>query len=433
MKKKGIAALLLAGVMTAGLLTGCSNGDKDKAAKSDVKITFFHTKGEIHEGLETLAELYEKKTGIQVEVQVAGAGESPYTRITSMYNSGTAPTLAMLDTTDIVALGAEKAVDLSNEEWVKECEDVITKVDGKVYSYPFCVEGRGIIYNRKAIEDTLGTTFDPNSINSYDSLKNIFEQLRAKGMENPIIISKEDWSLGAHHLGYLYEVYDGTNEGAQSVIDQLNAGTFDLFSYNRFNQFVDTFELFMEYNYNKKDPLGVAYEEDPIHLVDGEAAFWFNGCWAWPNLEEAGAKAEDDYGFVPYVLGNDTSDFTNTTIQASGSKQIMIDKVQASEEQIQAAKDFINWIVFDEEGQKAVVEECGIIPSAKNNKTPLVDPLGRDIMKYMNEGKTFAASAIVPGDHWTVLGAQMQKFLSGNCTKEELGNAIVDYWKKAQQ
>lgn len=433
MKKKGMVALLLAGVMAAGVLTGCSKENEGNDTKNSVKITFFHTKGEIHEGLETLAELYEKKTGVQVEVQVAGAGESPYTRITSMYNSGTAPTLAMLDATDIVALGAEKAVDLSNEEWVKECEDVITKVDGKVYSYPFCVEGRGIIYNRKAIEDTLGTSFNPDSINSYDALKNIFEQLRTKGMENPIIISKEDWSLGAHHLGYLYDAYDGTNEGAQSVIDQLNAGTFDLFNYNRFNQFVDTFQLFMEYNYNKKDPLGVAYEEDPIHFVDGDAAFWFNGCWAWPNLVEAGASKEDDYGFVPYVLGNDTSDFANTTIQAAGSKQIMIDKVQASEEQIQAAKDFISWMVFDAEGQKAVVEECAIIPSCKNNKTPLVDPLGQNIMDYMNAGRTFATSAIVPGDHWTVLGAQMQKFLSGNCTKEELGNAIIDYWKKVQQ
>lgn len=34
-----------------------------------------------------------------------------------------------------------------------------TKVDGKVVSYPFCVEGRGLIVNKKAIEDTLGKEF----------------------------------------------------------------------------------------------------------------------------------------------------------------------------------------------------------------------------------------------------------------------------------
>lgn len=33
------------------------------------------------------------------------------------------------------------------------------------------------------------------------------------------------------------------------------------------------------------------YDQDPIFLVNGEAAIWANGCWAWPNLEEAGAAA----------------------------------------------------------------------------------------------------------------------------------------------
>ena len=40
------------------------------------------------------------------------------------------------------------------------------------------------------------------------------------------------------------------------------------------------------YNVNHKDPLSAVYEEDPSYLADGTSAFWFNGTWAWANVED---------------------------------------------------------------------------------------------------------------------------------------------------
>ena len=97
-------------------------------------------------------------------------------------------------------------------------------MDGKIYSFPFCIEGRGLIYNKTAIEDTLGTSFDPSTINSYDALKELLESLRSAGMENPVVLSKEDWSLGNHQLGFIYDTYDGTTSGSAELIDQLKSG-----------------------------------------------------------------------------------------------------------------------------------------------------------------------------------------------------------------
>lgn len=296
-----------------------------------------NTKGEIQTALEELAVVFESETGIKLDVIAAGTGESPYTRITSMYNSGTAPTMAILDTTDIVALASEYALDLSDSKWIAEVGESATKIDGKVYSFPFAVEGRGIIYNKKAIEDTLGKEFDPDSINSLDSFKAILEELRAAGMENPFVLSKEDWSLGAHQLGYIYDTYDGTTAGSAKLIDGLKDGSIKMEELQGYNDFVDTLDVIKEYNINKKDPLGAIYEQDPIFLADGEAAFWANGVWAWPNLAEAGAELSDEYGFIPFVLGNDTSSVANSGMQASPSKQLMVDKVQANADQ-QAAK-----------------------------------------------------------------------------------------------
>lgn len=449
MKKsmKKTAALVLTATMAMGVMTGCGGssgtastagqaGGSEAAGAVEVaegtaqKISFLNSKGEIQAALEDMAAAFEAKTGIQVDILACGAGEVPYTKITSMYNSGTAPTMAMLDTTDIVALAEEYALDLSDEAWIAECEDSVTKVNDKVYSFPFCIEGRGIIYNRAAIENTLGHEFDADSINSLDALKAVLEELRAAGMENPVVISKEDWSLGAHQLGFIYDAYDGTTAGADEIIGKLTDGSQKAIEYDRFNQFMDTMDVLLQYNINGKDPLGALYEQDPIYLADGDAAFWLNGCWAWPNLNDSGAEAEDGYGFIPWILGNDSSDFANNGIQAAASKQVMIDKKQASAEEQAAAKAFIDWIVNDEEGQRMLVEDAAVIPACKNNTVEPLDPLGKDIKAKMAADKTFSASFIAPGDHWSVMGAEMQKYIAGQQTREDVASALDAYWQK---
>ena len=205
------------------------------------------------------------------------------------------------------------------------------------------------------IEDTLGTEFDPSDIKTQDDFAALLQSLRDNGMKNPISMAKEDWSLGAHQLQYIYETYNGTSDGAAEVINELKDGTLYLPDYTRMNEFLNTFDLLKEYNVAKGDPLGADYDEMAIDLADGKTAFWFNGNWAWPNLEEAGAETTDEYGFLPYFLNNDPDDFVNSKIQASPSKQIMLDDIVATDEQKAAAKEFLNWLVYSEIGQQMVV------------------------------------------------------------------------------
>ena len=200
-------------------------------------------------------------------------------------------------------------------------------------------------------------------------------------MENPVVLSKEDWSLGNHQLGFVYDVQDGTTDGAMAFIGDLKAGTTSMGDNERFDQFIETFDLLCEYNINKEDPLGALYEQDPIFMVDGDAAIWANGCWAWPNLAEAGASTDDEYAFVPFVFGNDITDFANTGIEA-----------------------------------------------AANNGFDALDPLAFDIQEKMKSGNTYSSAFIAPGDHWSVLGASMQQYLAGVCSKEELASQIDEYW-----
>ena len=394
---------------------------------SGTNITLLNSKAEIQTALEEMADIFEEKSGVHIEVMPI-SDDSPYTKVVSLYNSGTPPTLSILDTTDVIALAEEKAADLSGEMWTEEAENYPTKINDKVYSLPLCIEGRGIIYNKAVIEEALGQTFDPSAIKTQDDFIGILNQLIEAGIEKPISVAKEDWSLGAHQLQYIYETYDGTSNGAQEVINKIKSGEMDLRNYNRMTDFLNMFDILKEYNVAKGDPLGADYDEMAIDLVDGKTVFWLNGNWAWPNLEEAGANEEDEYGFLPVFMNNDETDFANQMIQASPSKQIMLDGQIATETEQAAAKEFLNWMVYSEIGQQMLVKTCNLIPPFQNNPYEPSDPLSRDIYEKVREGKAFNASAIVPNDHWSVLGAAMQKYLANRSDREELIQSIEAYW-----
>lgn len=391
------------------------------------KITLLNSKAEIQVALEKMGAEYEKKSGVHIEVMPV-TDDSPYTKIVSLYNSGNPPTMSILDTTDVIALAEEKGEDLTNEAWVAEAQGYLTEVNGKIYSLPLCIEGRGIIYNKSVIEETLREEFKPESITTLGEFQAFLDRLVEAGMERPLSLAKEDWSLGAHNLQYIYETYDGTSEGAQEIIESIKEGQIDLASYNRMNEFLDAFDVLKAYNVSRKDPLGADYDEMAIDLADGKTAFWFNGNWAWPNLAEAGAENDDVYGFLPYFLNNDPEDFANQKIQGSPSKQVMLDGQMASDKEKAAAKEFLNWIVYSEIGQQMLVKTCNIIPPFTNNPYEPSDPLSRDIYEKVHEGKAFNASAIVPNDHWSVLGAAMQKYLAGRSDRQELIDSIQTYW-----
>ncbi len=264
MKKVISSGLVLALAVT--MLTGCRFGfasdpdDPNEETKevpidtsvdtfeydtslSGTSITLLNSKAEIQVALEKMSAEYEKKSGVHVEVMPVTDGDSPYTKVVSLYNSGTPPTASILDTTDVIALAEEKAADLTEEPWVAEAEGYLTEINGKIYSFPLCIEGRGIIYNKAVIEKALGESFDPASVTTQSEFVELLDRLVDAGIKKPVSMAKEDWSLGAHQLQYIYETYEGTSEGAQEIIEDIKAGKVDLSSYDRLSQFLDTFDI----------------------------------------------------------------------------------------------------------------------------------------------------------------------------------------------
>jgi raffinose/stachyose/melibiose transport system substrate-binding protein len=404
-----------------------SEGSETTASKKDVTITILNTKGGLEKFLEPAFEDFKEKTGVTIEMSSISEGDSPYEAIQKKYAAGEAPTLAIMDCNDIMSLAEEKALPLNDEKWVADGGDKYgMKIGDTLYSFPLSLEGRGILFNRTAIEKTLGKDFDETTIKTLDDFKAICDELVAAGMKTPVILSKEDWSLGAHYLGLVYEEQDGTEAGADALISSIKDGSAKLIDNDRFNSLLDTFDVLKAYNINGKDPLAANYDMDNAYFAEGDAAFWFNGNWVWEAVSGY-ADPSYEYGMIP-VVQNTENDKFNTMVNAVGSKQIMIDK-NASEDQIQAAKDFLNWLVYDETAQDVIANQALLVPCFTTYQPNESNKLGVALKAYADAGKTFDQYNKLPSDHWASAGALMQKYLAEKSTREEFAAEYEEYWK----
>lgn len=387
-------------------------------ADDNVSITIFNSKNELQERLEEKTTEYGEAHGVDIEVYYSNdtvsahlatkyAGEDPYT-------------LMMVDPKDVYSLGSEYAIDLSGEEWTDHTNFAIS-VGDEIKGFPVCIEARGLLYNKGAIEAITGEEFHPEDYATLDDFTALLDKLVAGGMEYPTAVQKEDWSLAAHYIQQLYEQRENPDE----FVNQLYAGEVDLMQDAKFNSLMDTFDVLMKYNYAQGGAATAEREVTQQMLATGEIAFVFDGCWSWGDIHNFEPTAE--LGQMP--LPQNTDDGSNTKMVGGGSKYFMIDaSEQTSDEQRQAAKDFLNWLVMDEEGQAFVADECDLVSPFSNNDRTVSNSFGQCIKKYADEGALIDNYNYDPDDHISMVGASMQKYLAGVIDREGLASEIQNYW-----
>ena len=163
MKKKIVSMLLITAMAVS--VTACGGGDDadsdkntgsgedsdsgsggggsdSKGGSGDVAITIFNSKSEIQDQFEEMAASYSESTGVDVEVYYSS--DTVAAHLATKYTGGDPYTISMVDAKDVYSLAEEHAIDLSNEDWVKNTDHAIS-VNDKVVGFPVCVEARGVI------------------------------------------------------------------------------------------------------------------------------------------------------------------------------------------------------------------------------------------------------------------------------------------------
>ncbi len=415
-KKAGTA--VVATLMTVGMLGACGSS----SSSSGTTITIFNSKVEIESQMEEMAKKYSEEKGVNVEVYYSN--DTVAAHLATKYASNDPYTISMVDAKDIYSLGEEHAVDLSGEDWVSDTDYAIT-VDGKTYGFPVSIEARGLIYNADAIKKITGKEFNPEDYKTLDSFKELIQELKDGGMESPTGVMKEDWSLAAHFLPEVYEEQEDPN----AFLLDMQAGNVDLNSNAKWTSLMNFFDVMKDNNYAKSSAISAEREVTEQKLAEGEIAFMFGGNWDWSVINQY--DYTENMGLMP--VPQNTDDGSNEKLVGGGSKYFFIDSSDnTSDEQRQAAKDFLNWLAEDSEGQEFISTDAALISPFKNNEIEAADPLGKSVKSYADAGKLIENYNYLPDDHYSVLGAKFQKWLAGEEDRATLAQDIQDYWKTAK-
>ncbi|TLS51630.1 carbohydrate ABC transporter substrate-binding protein [Paenibacillus antri] len=397
----------------------------EKAAEP-VNIIITNGKGEITSQWEQAAkDFMAANPDITVETRSAAVGDA-LNVFDMMTASGKTVTIAMFEPS--AALNKYKDVysDLSNEQWVSETDSALKNEQGQVVGFPFAIEGFGLVYNKQVVEKAAGGAFDPFSINTRDKLVELFDKLQASGVTYPVAYQTESWSVSNHYsTQFINQAADPTE-----VVKQLEAGTLDLASNATWNGYYDTMDLLASKKYNKygERPLGSYYDDAHVAVGKGESAVLFNGNWAYDSLQ---AVAGDDFGFIPVPVDNDPANPLNGKIAAGATQVLVINKAAKPEEQ-EAAKKFLNWLVYDAAGQDFIVNKSQVISAFKNNPNKVTNPLGAAIGDAIANSRTMPFSTnYVLAEEWnTIIGPEVQKYIVGKNTREDLAKFIQNYYAK---
>ena len=193
----------------------------------------------------------------------------------------------------------------------------------------------------------------------------------------------------------------------------------------KYNALMDTFDVLMKYNKFASGPVSV--EDDQVHqaMSEGQVAFQFGGCWEWNDIIDYDYTG--NVGIMP-VPQNVQDDYTGCLV-GGGSKYFYIDNSeQTTDEQRAAAKDFLSWMVYSDEGKKLISDTCAMVSAFSNNDVPCSNDLGKKVKEYVDAGKLVPNYDYDPDDHYSVLGANMQEYLAGKIDRAALADKIEKYW-----
>lgn len=412
---------------------GSASADNEKP----VIITYFNTSAEVNTMFENMfAKYHELFPNVTIELIPTGIGEGQQEKLQSLYASGNAPTFMNIDPANVIEYGDKLfEMTMENAPWLSQASDGAIEggtFDGKILGAPWSVQGYGLLYNKRVVDNVYGGTFDPSTINTRDTLKAFLEKVEAAGVP-ATMLHGANWSLGGHYLTLSYAVQGPETTDGTGFIDKLKAGTAKIEDSPIFQGYMDTLDLLAEHNYNKADPLVGDFNKDIQAFGAGECATFFMGDWSWTTMVTL-ENVDQEYGFIPVPWSNNPDDYGNTQVVMVLPKFQSIDKSQNTPEQTKAAVDALGWMLADPEGQQFFIDAGFCMPYKNVRKDVVYNSMTSSIADYSSRGKTInlGCFSYISGDAWTETGNSVLKYVSKAIDRQQLADEINKYWQNVK-
>ena len=460
MKKKLLSAVLSA-AMAATMLTGCGSSNDTQTPSADTqtpaadtqtpaadtqtpenndnasasgsgKVYYLNFKPEAAQQWEALAAKYTEETGVPVSVQTAASGTYEST-LKSEIAKTEAPTLFQVNGPVGLATWKDYCYDLSGSDVYGQLksDDFALKDGDEVKGIAYVVETYGIIYNADILNDYFTKDYavvkSVDEINSFDSLKAVADSIQENADDLGVkgaftsagMDSSSDWRFKTHlaNLPIYYE-YQADGIGSTDAIK----GTY-------LENYKNIWDLYITDSVCAPTLLSSKTGEDATaDFALGDAVFYQNGTWAYTDLSDNGMD-DDSLGMLPIYIGAPGEENQGL---CTGSENYWCVNKNASEADIQATLDFMNWVVTSDEGCTSLTEEMGFVcPFKAFDNYPASNPLVNIANDYVSSGKTSVAWTFttMPSETWkNNVGSALLEYAQGTGDWSAVETAFVDGW-----
>lgn len=437
----GMAALVL-------LLAGCasdsvgkdsddqeSNNDtstvEDGSTSSgdSVDVDIFQFKVEFRDQFEDLVELYmEENDGVNLSVQTVGGGNDYAASLKAQMASGNEPVIFNIGGPTELEEYREYLTDLSDTEAASSAlEGSLNGVEeeGSVYGLPYALEGYGLVYNKEIFE---AVGVDVSTLTTFETMEEAFrkidEQKEELGLDAVLAFpASELWVMG-NHLANNYIAPEFNND----ILTAFEADSIEFVYGDQMKQMLD-----LQNEFSVQPVLNVDYSTQVEQLFStGRVAVIQQGNWIYPTVNGIDADfAENGIGMMPMPFDGAYEDHLPV-----GVPQYWVVNQNSSPEQIEAAKDFLDWMYMSETGKDFVLDEFKFIPAYEGYDTErIADPLSQDVYNYSVTGQTIGWTFMATPVGWNedVLGTQFQRYLVDDATWEDVLETAKTSWENSRE
>ena len=416
MKMKKLTAMSMAALMAVSMIPAVP-----VMAEGEGKVYYLNFKPEADEAWQNLAKAYTEETGTEVTVVTAASGQYETTLQSEMAKSD-APTLFQVNGPVGLKNWKDYCYDLKDSEIFSQLtSDAYALKDGEtVPGIAYVIESYGLITNKTLLEKA-GYTLD--DIKSYDQLKTVADDIQSRKDELGIkgaftsagMDASSDWRFKTH-LANLPIYYEYKDEGVDDAAEL--KGTY-------LENYKNLFDLYITDSTCDPAELSAKTADDSRNeFVNSEAVFYQNGSWEYAEL--AKTFGDDELAMIPIYFGVDDE---NQGL-ATGTENYWCVNKNASEEDIQATLDFMNWCVTSETGTKAMSEDMGFTIPFKTAVAPTNVFVKQDA-EYTEAGLTPVSwnFTTMPSEEWkNGVGTALTSYAAETGSWDEVVSAFVDNW-----
>ena len=416
MKMKKLTAMGMVALMAATMIPAVP-----VMAEGEGKVYYLNFKPEADEAWQNLAKAYTEETGTEVTVVTAASGQYETTLQSEMAKSD-APTLFQVNGPVGLKNWKDYCYDLKDSEIYSQLtSDAYALKDGEsVPGIAYVIESYGLIVNKTLLEKA-GYTLD--DIKSYDQLKAVADDIQSKKDELGIkgaftsagMDASSDWRFKTH-LANLPIYYEYKDEGVDDAAEL--KGTY-------LENYKNLFDLYITDSTCDPAELSAKTADDSRNeFVNSEAVFYQNGSWEYAEL--AKTFSDDELAMIPIYFGVDDE---NQGL-ATGTENYWCVNKNASEEDIQATLDFMNWCVTSEAGTKSMAEDMGFTIPFKTAVAPTNVFVKQDLEN--TEAGLAPVSwnfTTMPSEEWkNGVGTALTAYAAETGSWDDVVSAFVDNW-----